>query len=566
MRIEEKLISLYGPEQATEAARQLDHMLAVFKAAYPKLAAPRLSEHDVALITYGDSLRQPGQPPLQTLHNFLMRHLPGKISTVHVLPFFPYSSDDGFSVIDYKAVNPDLGTWDHIRQLGDHFKLMFDAVFNHVSAHSQWFKAFLAGDSDYQDFFIAIDPSIDLSQVVRPRNLPLLTAFETSLGTAHIWTTFSADQIDLNAASPDVLLRLIDVLLFYVSQGAQWIRLDAIAYLWKIPGTKSIHLPQTHTVIQLFREVLDQVAPHVLIVTETNVPHAENISYLGDGTNEAQMVYQFTLPPLTLHAIASGSAVELSDWAATIQPLSERTTFFNFTASHDGIGVRPVEDILSREQVEALIERTQTHGGAVSYKVNPDGSHSPYELNINYFDALSNPHANEPLDVQVSRFIVSQAIELAFVGVPGIYIHSLLGSRNWNEGVRQTGQLRTINREKLAVLDVENALSDPNSLRSRVFRAYGHLLDVRTQHPAFHPNAPQTVLALHPALFTLQRTARDGSESIVAVHNLANQRVTVDLRQISLPAAEYYDLLSDQVVPVGSIEIMPYQVMWLRAK
>jgi sucrose phosphorylase len=384
----------------------------------------------------------------------------------------------------------------------------------------------------------------------------------------HVWTTFSADQIDLNFAHPAVLLKIVDVLLFYVSQGMSFIRLDAIAYLWKRIGTGCIHLEETHTVIKLFRDIFDLVSPSVSIITETNVPHAENVSYFGDGSDEAQLVYQFTLPPLMLHAFAVGDAVVLSDWAARIEIESDTTTFFNFTASHDGIGVRPVEGILSEAKVGALVERARAHGGAVSFKTNNDGSQSPYELNINYFDALSDPACDEPLDIQVRRFIASQAIQLAFMGMPGIYIHSLLGSRSWQAGVRQTGRLRSINREKLRLSAITAELNDPGSLRSRVFSAYRELIARRIQEKAFHPNAPQTALRLHPAVFALLRSSPDDAEHIVALHNVANRRAQVDLSAVPLAGVRaYHDLLSDQPVDAGEVlDLAPYQVFWLKAQ
>jgi len=568
-----KLIALYGAERGAACHARLMSLLDTFRAQRPDLSAQpidpreRVTERDVMLITYGDSLQRPGLLPLQTLGRFLRQHLLGVISTVHILPFFPYSSDDGFSVIDYTAVNPDLGDWSDIRRLGQDFKLMFDAVINHISAHSAWFRGFLAGDPAYQDFFITVDPDTDLSQVVRPRSLPLLTEVETSGGPAHVWTTFSTDQIDLNFANEEVLLKIIEVLLFYVGQGMTFLRLDAIAYLWKRIGTSCIHLDETHTVVKLFRDVLDVVAPHVTIITETNVPHPENVSYFGNGRDEAQLVYQFTLPPLTLHAIATGDASVLSEWAAEVETISDQTTFFNFTASHDGIGVRPVEGILPDEGVALLVERAKAHGGAVSYKANPDGTQSPYELNINYFDALSDPAAGEPPDVQASRFLVSQAIALAFMGMPGIYIHSLLGSRNWNDGVRQTGHLRSINREKLDLGTVEAALADPGSLRARVFFAYRDLIARRTGERAFHPNGPQTVLDLHPALFALLRTSPDGAEQIVAIHNVSGQTVRADLSAVPLEGITgFIDLITGAPVAAGTaFDVRPYQVLWLKA-
>jgi sucrose phosphorylase len=569
------LIALYGEPRGRASFTSLSAALDAFRAAHPELSrtdasspAERVTERDVMLITYGDSLQGADRAPLQVLHDFLLRHVDGVISTVHILPFFPYSSDDGFSVIDYTAVDPALGVWADVEHLGADFKLMFDAVINHISAESDWFRAFKAGDPAYRDFFIVTDPAQDLSGVVRPRALPLLTAVNRDGETVHVWTTFSDDQIDLNFASPDVLLRVIDVLLAYVAHGASFIRLDAIAYLWKEPGTTCIHLEQTHRVIRLFRSLLDAVAPGVALITETNVPHAENISYFGDGSNEAQLVYQFTLPPLLLHAFISQDATRLSAWAATIQNPSPTATYFNFTASHDGIGVRPVEGILPPEEVERLLERATAHGGAVSYKANPDGTKSPYELNITYFDALSDPAGDEPLALQARRFIASQAIELAFIGMPGIYVHSLVGSRNWPEGVAQTGRLRSINREKLDVTQVEAALADPASLRSRVFTAYRNLIDIRTAHRAFHPNGAQTVLDLDPALFALLRIAPDGSERIVAVHNVTNTIVSLDLGRVPLDgAAGFEELITGQTVAADAvIEAAPYQVLWLKAR
>lgn len=568
----DKLIVLYGPDRGTACNRRLRALLEDFKRRYPHFSqqpinpTERVTERDIILITYADSLREPDVPPLRTLHTFLSQHAIDTLSTVHILPCFPYSSDDGFAVIDYLTIDPDLGTWTDVDTMGQDFKLMFDAVINHVSAESVWFQSFLAGDPAYQDFFITVDPTTDLSAVVRPRALPLLTPFETAQGTRHVWTTFSDDQIDLNVAHPAVLLKIIEVLLFYVAHGANLIRLDAIAYLWKTIGTTCIHLDETHLVVQLFRDLLNQVAPGVALITETNVPHNENISYFGDGTNEAQLVYQFTLPPLLLHTFATSNAMVFNQWAAGLEKVSDQTTFFNFTASHDGIGVRPVEGILAPDEVDALIQRTHQHGGDVSYKTNADGLRSPYELNINYFDALSNPAGGEPEELQVRRFLAAQAIQLAFIGVPGIYIHSWLGSRNWNAGVAQTGRLRSINREKLDLSGVETALADPRSLRSQVFHPYQHLLTQRRNEKAFHPNGPQQVLDLHPSVVALLRTSPDGREQIVALHNVANQDCILDLGDVPLPVQGYRDLLSGRHIAARSqIELQPYEVLWLKA-
>ncbi|MEA3342321.1 MAG: sugar phosphorylase, partial [Chloroflexota bacterium] len=479
-RIADHLTFLYGPEQAGVALERLLAILDDFRQRNPRLqeqaTGERLTEQDVILITYGDQVAEPGKLPLQTLVEVLEAHVEGAITSVHILPFFPYSSDDGFSVIDYTAVNPDFGAWADIERLGRSFRLMFDAVINHISAQSGWFQEFLRGNPEFANYFTVVEEGTDLSQVVRPRAKPLLTPVQTPSGERLVWTTFSADQIDLNYASPDVLLKVIEVLLLYVEKGADIIRLDAIAYLWKKIGTTCIHLEETHRVVKLLRAVLDAVAPRVILVTETNVPHEENVSYFGDGSDEAQMIYQFSLPPLVMHTIRSGDASYLSEWAAGLSAPSDNTTFFNFLASHDGVGMRPVEGILSQAEVEGLVERTLAHGGHASYKDNADGTRSVYELNISYFDALSDPNGAAPLDLQARRFLASQAIMLALAGVPGIYVHSLFGSRSYPAGVEQTGRYRSINREKFRRDELERALADPSSLRHQVFYPYLRLI------------------------------------------------------------------------------------------
>ncbi|HSR32595.1 MAG TPA: sugar phosphorylase, partial [Anaerolineae bacterium] len=389
-------------------------------------------------------------------------------------------------------------------------------------------------------------------------------------------TTFSEDQIDLNFAHPPVLLKIIEILLFYVDKGAQLIRLDAIAYLWKKVGTTSIHLQETHRVVKLLRCVLDAVAPDVILITETNVPHEENISYFGNplpgsgGTDEAQLVYQFPLPPLVMHSILTGNARTLSEWAAGLEIPAAQATFFNFTASHDGIGVMPAQGLLSEAEIAKLVDTTLAHGGRVSYKSNPDGSQTVYELNISYFDALSDPAFDESQTTQVQRFAVSQAIMLALAGVPGIYVHSLIGSRSWQEGAAWTGHNRTINREKLDRFALEQDLGDSTSLRHLVLNQYRRLLQARADEPAFHPQGDQQVLLLHEAIFALLRTSPDGSSRVLCLHNVSNRTETLHFHpaDLGLPAGGWRDLLtgkSHSVVPSScTLSLPPYGIYWLR--
>lgn len=567
------LIALYGPSVGEETFERLRLLLNGYPSppAVPREGDSLLTERDSILITYADQLSEPHVFPLRTLTGFCAGYLSGLVNCIHILPFYPYSSDDGFSVIDYREVNPEFGHWGHISHLGRSFRLMFDAVINHASVQHEWFQEFLRDHPRYRDYFVVVDGSPDLSQVVRPRALPLLTTFNTPSGPRQVWTTFSADQVDLNFQNPNVLLEVIDTLLFYVSQGAQLIRLDAIAYLWKEIGTSCIHLPQTHRIICLFRAVLDVVAPYVLLITETNVPHQDNISYFGTGTDEASMVYNFALPPLVLHTLHTGSSRVLSKWAGGLTLPSNQSTFFNFLASHDGIGVNPARGILSENEIDTLIQRVIDHGGLVSYK-DVSGVQVPYELNINYFDALSNPHVEEPLSTQVDRFMIAQAIMLALVGVPGIYFHSLFGSRSWREGVNLTGRNRTINRQKFKLAAFEQDLTDESSLRHQVFHRYAQLLRARASSSAFHPHGSQEVLEQGNAVFALLRFSPDGSERVLCLHNISDQpqRVRIESKEIfGLFAGGLIDLIAGQRMDdllTDVVALQPYQTLWLKIK
>ena len=569
------LAYLYGKDTAVDLHRKIKKTISKYEGLIqPRGAEITFNQKDTILITYPDIVTNTGESALKTLETFLSKWVSEVISTIHILPFFPFSSDDGFSVIDYKKVNPEHGHWEDVRVLGKNFQLMFDAVLNHISASSRWFKGFLGGESKYRDYFITINDDEDLSKVFRPRELPLKTAVETSTGEKFVWTTFSPDHIDLNYHNPQLLLEIIDTLIFYVSKGADYIRLDAIAYVWKEKGTSCIHLPQAHSIVQIFRIILNDAAPWVKIITETNVPHEDNISYFGNGENEAQLVYNFSLPPLVLHAFHTGNAETLSRWASSLVTSSRKTTFFNFLASHDGIGVMPVRGILDEEEVEAMANRVKLLDGSVSYKNNADGTKSPYELNINYLDALCDPESpNESETLIAKRFLSSQAIMLALKGVPGIYFHSLFGSRNWKDGVNNTGRARTINREKLQVDSLEGELNNIGSLRNLVFSGYKALLDARKSSAVFHPNGKQKVLNLHKGIFSVLRSSPNGKNSAICIHNVQSKSLDMNMQLSDLGnirIIKLKDLLSEKEFMVKNnttaIRIEPYSILWLEVE
>jgi sucrose phosphorylase len=576
-KIHEHLDFLYGPEVADEYSKRI---LDIFNR-YPEIDiheksaanSYELTQKDSLLITYGDIVQEANEPSLKTLDKFLSNNLDGLINAVHILPFYPYSSDDGFSVIDYRQVDPSLGSWEDVRNLAASKRIMFDAVINHISQESEWFKRFLASDPHYTGYFIVPEPDWDFSDLVRPRTSPVLTEFQTKTGKKHVWTTFSADQIDLNFSNPEVLLEILDLLVFYVSQGASLIRLDAIAYLWKESGSPCIHLEETHRVVKLMRLVLDMTGKDVVVITETNVPHDENISYFGNldpqtgSTDEAHMVYQFPLAPLVLHTLMTGSAGPISKW---VDSLHESGIFFNFIASHDGIGVMPAKGVLSEQEVKAIVDQVLAHGGKVSHKSNPDGSQVVYELNTTLFDALNDPQ-NPNANLDIPRFMASQVILLSLAGVPGIYYHSLFGSRNSQSNLQRTGRARSINREKFDLSELETILNDPGSHQAQVFLQYKHLMSMRINQAAFHPQGEQKVLFLDDRVFSLLRTSPDGSSRILTMVNISSDTVklSIDTQELGITAQEKLeDLISRTIFEDKSgrleLSLEPYQALWLK--
>ena len=574
------LTHLYGP-RAGEVQRRIGQHLANFRTASTASPpantaghdAPTWSEKDQWVICYGDSILDEGTPPLAVLDTFLQSYLGDAISGVHVLPFFPWSSDDGFSVIHYREVNSELGEWAHIQTLASHYDLMADLVLNHVSRESLWFVDYLTGSLPGRDYFIEVDPDTDVSQVTRPRSSPLLVPISTRRGTRHVWATFSEDQIDLNFENPDVLLEFVGILLFYLQQGVRIIRLDAVAFLWKRLGTSCIHLPETHTVVRLLRAIVDEIAPGTLLITETNVPHAENISYFGlerlakGAPDEAHMVYQFALPPLLLHTLTRGEATTIQTWLNSLPVLPEQCTYLNFTASHDGIGVRPLEGLLPDHERDALLELMHRFGGFVSMRSNPDGSDTPYEINITWFEAMCGTRRG-PDPWQIARFLCSQAIMLSLQGIPALYIHTLTGTLNDVEGVERSGRLRSINRRRWQLDELALLLESPSTPTHDVFHALHRLLEQRRQEPCFHPNAPQRVIDTPPELLAIERGPLRNGRRLLALYNVTD--VKFDLAHagdaLNQALTQYHWQPLDPLTAHHEETLPPYAVRWLAAE
>ena len=518
---------------------------------------------DIVLITYADAIRGEGETPLRSLRRFLRQHLEGLISQVHLLPFFPFTSDDGFAVSDYLTVDPTHGDWDDIAALSEDAELVFDLVINHASSAHAHFQGFLADEAPGRDYFLTAELDQDLSAVTRPRATPLLQTYETSRGPRHVWCTFSRDQVDWDFSNPDVLLMFIDILVTYLERGASWVRLDAIAYLYKDVATACVHLPQTHAVVKLLRVITEELAPDFKILTETNVPLVENLSYFGDG-DEAHIVYNFSLPPMLTHALLTAKGDHLTRWCQSLPALPKGCTYLNFTASHDGIGLRPLEGLLDADEVDELLRCVLAFDGRLTERCRPDGSLSPYEANISLFDALKGTVHGEDA-WQVERFLVSQAVMLALAGVPALYYNSVLATPNNSDGLRATGRNRTINRKKWTMAEIDARLAAEEGAPHLVLSGLREMIAVRRGQPAFHPEAPQVCLACDSRAFVLLRGSEELGQRLICLFNLSPVEVTLDRSALELPSGR--PLVScftqgEVTAKGGALVCSPYAIAW----
>lgn len=521
-------------------------------------------QEDIVMITYGDSVIEDNTVPLSTLKQFLQTYCKNTINKVHILPFYPYSSDDGFSVIDYSSVNESLGGWEDIHQLAQEYGLMFDLVINHCSARSVWFDNFIKCKGTGSDFFFTASPEDDLSQVTRPRTSPLLKEVETAEGTKHVWCTFSHDQVDFDFRNPKVLLTFIEIIKQYLDNGATLFRLDAVAFLWKIIGSSSINLEQTHETVRLMRTLIEHVNPEVIIITETNIPNRENLTYFGNA-NEAHAIYNFSLPPLLVNTLVTGDCRYLKSWMMSMPPAQNGTTYFNFIASHDGIGLRPAEGLLNDEELSTLVHTMQSFGGKISWRASDHGQQKPYEINIALFDALQGT-SKGPDKWQIDRFICAHAIMLGMEGIPGIYIHSLLGTSNDYEKVENTGQNRSINRHRWQYRELASLLDSTYSQHHKVLTRMSQLIRIRKAQPAFHPNATQFTLQLGNQLFGFWRQSLDRRQSIFCISNISDSEQSILLSDINLIGTDcWVDLISrDEIHDVGGyLKLAPYKTVWI---
>lgn len=551
---------------------RLDTLQAKGELEHPELFKNHWSEKDAILITYGDSvsvgasaLEASHERPLKSLKTFLDTYCKSAFNTVHILPFYPFSSDDGFSVINYAQVNEALGEWADVAKIAADYRVMADLVINHCSSRSVWFDNFVKGEGVGHDYFFTASPTDDLSQVVRPRTSPLLRPTETvNDGTRYVWCTFSHDQVDFDFRNPKVLLEFVKILRVYLDEGIRIFRFDAIAFLWKIVGSSSLNLPETHEIVRLLRTLLEHAQSDAVIITETNIPNRENLSYFGNA-NEAHCVYNFSLPPLLVNTLVTGSCFYLKQWMMSMPPAQDGTAYFNFIASHDGIGLRPAEGLLSEEELNTLINTMQSFGGRVSMRALENNENKPYEINIALFDALQGT-TKGPDKWGVERFLCAHAIMFALEGIPGVYVHSLLGTRNDYTRVEHTKQHRSINRHKWEYAELADALADPDTTNHAVFNGIIKLLTIRRDQRAFHPNATQFTLHLGDALFGFWRQSNNRTQNIFCVFNISDQKQELHLSELNLSEfTRWVDLITGTELSDlrGTIMLDPYQALWL---
>ncbi len=565
-RLVEHLKIIYPDKSHIALSRQLIEVMGITDdCVVPGRHENLWDERDTLLITYGDSIVADDEKPLHTLKTFIDQRLQKAINSVHILPFFPYSSDDGFSVMDYLAVNPSLGEWDDISAIANDYKLMADLVINHMSSRSRWFDNFKKRIDPGRDYFFQADPEADLSQVVRPRNSPLLTAVETEDGTHHVWCTFSTDQVDLNFKNPQVLIEFVNIIRHYLDRGVKLFRLDAVAFLWKEVGTPCIHLQETHEVIKLLRTLIEHKTEDAVLITETNVPNRENLTYFGNA-NEAHIIYNFSLPPLLLYTLVYGDCRHLKTWMMSMPPAQSGTTYLNFIASHDGIGLRPLDGLVDDEHKEQLIATMQSFGGKVTMRKSREGEDKAYELNIALYDALQGTAEQGKDAWQDDRFICAHAIMMALEGIPALYIHSFIATPNDYARVEHTGRNRSINRHIWSVDKLNEALDNPDSHHARIFQRMNELLSIRSRQPAFHPNATQFTLHLGTKVFAFWRQSIKRDQSIFCLYNVTDEPQQINLSDINLISTDdWVDLISGRRYTdlESQMTLMPYQSVWL---
>ena len=574
IKIEQHLTKIYGEVKTTKEIKKLSSDLQEFIESKAKEKPKKVlnslekwSENDIALISYPNSIIEDKRKPLVTLNKFLNKHCINMITIVHILPFFPSSSDQGFSVEDYYTVNENFGSWDDIKQISKKFSIMGDVVLNHGSSKSKWFKNFLNGSGPGSEFFLTANNNLDLSKVTRPRTSKLLSKVNTINGEKYVWCTFSEDQVDYDFENCEVLKEFISIISFYLDNGISVFRFDAVAFLWKKIGSSCVNLPETHEIIRLFRTVIDYLSPSAILVTETNTPARENVTYFGNA-NEAHWIYNFSLPPILIFSLLRGDSSHLEKLTMSLPPAQMGSAYLNFIASHDGIGLRPSEGILSDNEIEKLTSKMKENGGEISYRTTTKNKDTPYEINISLFDAMKETFLGNK-EFHFERFLCIHIIMLSLEGVPAFYIHSLFGTKNDQKLYAKTNIKRDLNRHVFEIDKLKKIIDDENNYCSFIFYELKKLISIRKKQKAFHPNAVQFTLHLGKDFYGIWRQSLDKSQSIFCITNVTDKSKEFSLMDINLIGFDQWkDLISNEAISDinSKIILKPYQNIWISNK
>ena len=520
-----------------------------------------ISEKTSMLICYGDSIFSQNQKhSIKVFKNFFNKKLSKNFNTVHFLPFYPSSSDSGFAVKDHYKIDNKLGNWPDIKTFSKKNDVMADIVINHSSARGLWFKNFLKGKRPGKDYFLTVDSKFNTSKVVRPRDHKLLKKINIFNKIDYLWRTFSPDQLDLNFKNPAVLLRFIKIMINLINNGVTIFRLDAIAYLWKESGTKCINLSKTHEIIKILRIITSLLNTQSLIVTETNLPEKENLSYFGNN-DEANWIYNFSLPPLLIHAFLFENNFYLYNWSKKLPKSKVGNCYLNFIASHDGIGIRPTEGILSDKVLKDFLNRLKKNGSKFSYRKIQNKSKKVYEANITVFDALKKTNYDNG-EFAFERYVSAHSIMIAFEGVPAIYFNSIFGTSNDEAKFVITGNNRDVNRYKWNIKNILNKLNNKNSKESFCYKKISKLLSIKNKQKAFHPNAYRENIYFGPKIFSFKRKSIDKKQTIICITNLSS---TLQYIKINKNLTKYKDLLGSKIFFTldKKIKLDPCQTIWL---
>jgi len=630
------LSTLYSRKETEGFIRALETLLKAFDGLRPhesphkKGGIPgkrrQRAVDDACLVCYADTFVDPAfqKKPLRLLKEFLERYrIPDRLPLLHLLPFFPWDTDRGFSVTDYFQVHPDYGSWQDIASLARSVSLMFDFVINHASIENPLVKSALierhlspedpryARFAPFKDYVIAFSdaerpPDGALQGLVRPRATPVLTPYTVgakkegslfvalgsaekallrkdtkAIGTGWAWTTFSRParpdgstatrQVDLNFNNPAVLLEAVKILLHYIGQGATHIRLDAVAYIWKNIFSTSIHEPGTHALLRIIRRIITRVSPDTRLVAEVNEPQERIVSYLGTRRRrECDLVYQFTHFPLAAYSVLTGDGRPYAQWLKSLGPFGGRQ-FITILGSHDGMGLKPAYGWLSPKKIKALVDTlVLEHGALPNDAALPGGGKIIYEVCATPWNLINNPKKDTSDPLSLSRYLSVVALGLLVRGIPAFYINGLIGAEN--APLDSLDENRSINRLRFDAECLFEQL-DGGSLRmKRVMEGIFNLLETRRKEPAFDPRAPAAVpvSTQTPGVVCAWMSTRSQKSGLLACISVSENTEPVRLpKEIIAAGIQWKDLLSGKQVTADEtgnllLELTPYQILWLK--